>query len=138
MEDMGVSIDVSDAEKGLEEAAALAAHAREESLKESAEGMCAEMRAAVNHPASKGEKNSPEIHTRTGNLLQSIEWDYEENWDMAIARAGDVSGSAPYAKALEEGTPKMRARPFLAPALWNWARSAAGRIRERFAGGARD
>ncbi len=138
MEEMAISIDAVDAEKGLEEMAALAARAREEALKESAEGICGELRDAVNHHAQKGEKYSAQIHTRTGNLLQSLEWDYEENWDMAVARAGDINGSAPYAQALEEGTAKMRARPFLAPALWNWARGAAERIRARLEGGTRD
>lgn len=138
MEDMEITVDLAEAEEGLENAAALARQARAGALREAAAGMCDEMRSAVDHPAAKGENNSPLIHTRTGNLLQSLDWDYEEDWDMAIARAGDITGAAPYAAALEEGTVKMRSRPFLGPALLTWAQGVAERMQSLFSGGKDD
>lgn len=60
---------------------------------------------------------------RTGNLQRSVETEYE---DLTLR----VGSQVHYAGYVEGGTPKMSARPYLRPALWDNLR----KIRRIFGG----
>ena len=66
-----------------------------------------------------------------GNLQKSIESEVEiSNQETNInIKTGDLKGKAPYAKFLEYGTSKMKARPFLTPALAKYSKLLAEKIR---------
>ncbi len=64
-----------------------------------------------------------------GNLQNSIESEIEVSENKIEIKMGDLQGKAPYAKFLEYGTNKMKARPFLTPALSKYAKILAEKIR---------
>lgn len=68
------------------------------------------IRGRKKHYPSK-EGSAPAIDS--GNLLKSIQFD-ANNYEMTI---GSVIDRPPYPKWLEEGTKRMKKRPWLAPAV---------------------
>ena len=66
--------------------------------------------ARGHHPSQPGEAPAPD----TGTLMRSVTHSVEATFDGA---EGNVGSNLEYAKYLEYGTSKMRARPFLSQAI---------------------
>lgn len=74
----------------------------------------AELRRTLSVPASD-RHSAPGEPPRmdTGNLSRSMTLAMTQTADGAELSLGDLEGRAPYAAALEHGTARMKARPFM-------------------------
>jgi len=98
-------------ERGMRKATLFTLSAAQEKVRQPGSGELYQKTASVTHRASRpGEPPA----TDTGRLLDSLTSDVK-------VRAGDVTGlvmaQTEYAAALELGTDKMAARPFLRPSV---------------------
>ena len=74
----------------------------------------AELRRTLSVPAADGHSSPGEPpRMDTGNLSRSMTLAITQTGDGAQLALGDLEGRAPYAAALEYGTSRMKARPFM-------------------------